>query len=616
MAKISEILNGSVAKTVQILNSLENGVRILKETLKTMPSDPGVYRMINTLGDAVYVGKAKNLKKRVISYTQIDKLPIRLQRMVAEIDHLVIVTTKTEVEALLLESNLIKKLKPRYNILLKDDKSYPYIFFPESHDFSKALKHRGSRAQKGDYFGPFANVGAVDEVLLSLQRIFMIRNCSDTSFKNRKRPCLQYYIKRCSAPCVEKITKADYAQSIDQAKNFLRGKTTVVQDFFAEKMQTESDLLNYEAAAIYRDQIKMMTELQEKQRIHVQGVESADIIALYQEGGQTVVQIFFFRYGRNYGTESIFLSHTKEQSDAQCMAAFLNLFYENREPSPLILLSHAPEDFDLIKESLSIKGVSKIEIPKLGVKKDLVMHAMTNATESLQRKSLETQSLKKVFSEIQGLFGLAHIPERIEIYDNSHFQGSNPVGVMVLATLEGFKSYRKYKFKFGRDDFAMMAEMLERRFKEETNFPDLLLIDGGKGQVSSVQKVLDKLNLSIPVVGIAKGEDRNAGHEYFVIKGKDPFQLDFKSPTLYFLQKIRDEAHRFAITTHRKQKIKDISKSTLDDLPGIGPKRKKAMLQYFGSLEAIKKAGVEDLILVKGINQPLAKAIYDFFKHE
>ena len=606
------------------LTQLEKGVQVLSSALNSMTLLPGVYRMISSSGEILYIGKAKSLKKRVVSYTRPETLPIRLQRMIAQIHKVEITTTQTELEALLLESNLIKKHKPKYNILLKDDKSYPYIHITGDHEFPKAVKYRGAKNKPGEYFGPFANAGAVDEAILSLQRIFMIRNCSESTFNNRKRPCLQYHIKRCSAPCVNKISKDDYASSIQQAKNFLKGKTTVVQDTFSNKMMIASNTQDYETAAKFRDRIKMMSELQSKQLINVSGINDADIIALHEESSNRVVQIIFFRNDRNYGTETIMLKHTEGEALENCMAAFLNQFYANKEPAPLLLLNQTPSDFQLIKDVLSEKYKSPIkwEFPKAGIKKDLINYALKNAADSVKRKAQESESMNKILKELTAIFDLAKTPQRIEVYDNSHIQGSFPVGCMIVATPDGFdkKSYRKFKIQkergFGGDDFAMMEEVLERRFNHEKDWglPDLLLIDGGKGQLTSVNNALHKAQLNIPVVCIAKGEDRHAGKEFLIMQEKEPFQLEFNSPLLYFLQRLRDEAHRFAITTHRSARIKNISKSKIDDLPGIGSLRKKALLQHFGSVEFIKQASIKELILVKGISYPLAKSIYEHFQ--
>lgn len=608
------------------LTQLEKGVAILSRALKTMPLLPGVYRMLSTSGEILYIGKAKSLKKRVVSYTRPEVLPVRLQRMIAQIHNVEITTTQTELEALLLESNLIKKHKPKYNILLKDDKSYPYIHITDDHKFPKAIKYRGARNKAGEYFGPFANAGAVDEAILSLQRIFMIRNCSETMFSSRKRPCLQYHIKRCSAPCVNKISQDDYATAIQQAKSFLKGKTTVVQEMFSKKMMIASGAQDFETAAKFRDRIKMMSELQSKQLINVSGINDADIIVLHEDAGHRVVQILFFRNDRNYGTETIVLRHAEHESLADCMAAFLNQFYTNKEPAPLLLLNQEPSDFQLIKRVFKAKYQLSIkwEFPKSGIKNDLINYALKNAVDSIKRKAQESDSMKKLLQELSRIFDLTQVPQRIEVYDNSHIQGSFPFGCMIVATPDGFdkKSYRKFKIKkertFGGDDFAMMEEVLERRFSHEKDWglPDLLLIDGGKGQLSAVQKALVKANLNIPIVCMAKGEDRHAGKEFLIMPEKEPFQLEFNSSLLYFLQRLRDEAHRFAITTHRSARIKNITKSKIDDLPGIGSLRKKALLQHFGSLEFIKQASIKELILVKGISYPLAKNIYEYFQED
>lgn len=608
----------------ELLTSLERGVQILKTALKTMPLLPGVYRMINAQGDVLYVGKALSLKKRVVSYTLIQQLPNRLQRMVSEIDRVEITTTYTEIEALLLESNLIKKLQPRYNILLKDDKSYPFILLTKDHDFPRVAKHRGVQKIKGNYFGPFASVMAVDETILSLQRIFQIRNCTDSYFENRDRPCLQYDIKRCTAPCVRKVSKADYAENVKQAIDFLKGKTDAIQRVFAEKMQKASEEMRFEDAGMYRDRIQLLTHIQSKQRINISGVQNTDVLALYRVGDHACVHVFFYRHGRNYGTQTIQLNHTREEPLETIQAAFITQFYSEHEPPRTVLMNIFPENFDLIKEAFVEKYKTKVdwEVPKGGVKAELVEHALSNAKGYMERKFQENASMIKIFDEIKEQFFLSQRPERIEIYDNSHIQGSDPYGVMVVATQEGFdkKSYRKFAIKtnrpdFGGDDFSMMREVMLRRFShvEDWGMPSLLLIDGGVGQINAVLETLESLNISVPVVGISKGPDRNAGREQFHMRGHEAFMLNEKSPTLYFLQRIRDEAHRFAIGTHRAKREKNIRQSVLDEIPGIGASRKKLLLQHFGSAQDVKRAGLNDLMMVKGISQSIAEKIYNYF---
>lgn len=607
----------------QPIDRLASGIHIIREVVRTLTSDAGVYRMLNEKGDILYIGKAKNLKKRVVTYTHIDKLPNRLQRMVSETITMEIVTTHTEIEALLLEANLIKRLQPRYNVLLKDDKSFPYILITKDHQYPRVLKHRGLHTIAGDYYGPFANVAAVDEAILVVQKIFKIRNCTDTYFSNRDRPCLQYHIKRCTAPCVKRIDDITYNDSVQQAKNFLIGKTDIVQKILADKMVILSDAMEFEKAAQVRDTLKLMTDIQSRQRINISGIRDADIIAIVKKNGMTCVQVFFFRYGQNFGTASFFLAHAQDETESASLAAFITQFYQERPPAPLILLNHDLDDRELIQEALA--GLHEcrlnVEIPKQGLKAELIEHAVQNATDAIDRKVTDSDNLKKMFEGIQALFDLPKVPERIEIYDNSHLQGSHACGVMVVATQNGFdkKSYRKFTPKEAatNDDFGMMKEFLYRRFQHKDDWvkPDLLLIDGGQGQLSAVQSILTELAIDVPVVGIAKGADRNAGRERFFMTDKETFQLPIDDPFLHFLQRLRDEAHRFAIGTHRQKRAKAITKSVLDDIPGIGGARKKKLLLHFGSAQSVSKAGITDLERVEGINRSVAQKIYDYF-HE
>ncbi len=605
---------------------LVSGVKVILGVVKTLSSSPGVYRMLGEQDNILYVGKAKNLKKRVISYTLVHKLPHRLQRMVAETVRMEVVTTHTETEALLLESNLIKKLQPRYNILLKDDKSFPYILLTADHSFSRITKHRGPKVSKGDYYGPFASVMAVDEAVLTLQRVFQIRNCQDSYFANRTRPCLQYDIKRCAAPCVGKISVDDYAESIRQAKNFLLGKADQVQQYLAEQMNAASAIMDYEKAAGYRDRLRLLTSIQSRQRINISGLYEADVIGLAQAGGQTCVQIFFFRHGRNLGTESFFLKHTAEENLEDSLAAFLTQFYQERAPAPLVLLSHKASELGLIRTALKEHHhqTTEWQIPKQGVKKEVVDHALMNARGSLERKQIESASMMRIFKELVEVFELPALPQRIEIYDNSHLQGKQAYGVMVVATSQGFekKAYRKFMIKETldmRDDYGMMREVLRRRLtrqdEESWQRPDLLLIDGGQGQLSAVVQVMSELGVDIPVVAIAKGPDRDAGKERFFMPGRDPFMLEGNSPLLHFLQRLRDEAHRFAIGTHRAKRTKILGQSKLDEIIGIGAARKKLLLQHFGSAQGVSTAGLSDLEVVKGISRSVALKIYQHF-HE
>lgn len=607
--------------------SLSKGIQIIKSVVKTLPDQPGVYRMISTKGDILYVGKAKNLRNRVTSYTLPEKLPTRLKRMISETATMVIVTTHSEIEALLLESNLVKKLQPRYNILLKDDKSFPYILITQDHDYPRTIKHRGPQKILGRYFGPFASNQAVNECLLLLQKVFLLRNCTDSTFASRTRPCLQYHIKRCSAPCVQKISHAKYEESVKQAIDFISGKTNEVQKHLASRMQEASDRLDYEEAATFRDRIALMARLVARQRINVEGLGEADIIAIAELSGQTCIQVFFFRHGQNFGTESFFLAHTEESTLPEKLSAFLNQFYADREPPKLILLSEEPVEFKLIQDSLKERyGKSiKWEIPQMGQKREIMDHALSNAQDALSRKQKENASIQRNLDEVAEIFGMPERPSRIEVYDNSHIQGSNPYGVMVVADETGFnkKAYRKFAIKsntleFGGDDYAMMREVMRRRFaradQEDWLLPDLMLIDGGLGQLNAVLEVVKEMDIQGPlVVGIAKGEQRNAGREKFFMEDRAPFSLPHTSSVLHFLQRLRDESHRFAIGTHRAGRQKSLFKSKLDDIPGIGPRRKKALLQHFGSAQAISAAGIQDLLLVEGVSTKVAEDIYAYF---
>ncbi|MBB6254167.1 excinuclease ABC subunit UvrC [Nitrospirillum iridis] len=609
---------------------LNRGVETIKAYLRTLPVTPGVYRMMNEAGDVLYVGKARNLKRRVANYTVPAKLPVRLQRMVAETVTMEFVTTHTEVEALLLESNLIKRLMPRYNVLLRDDKTFPHIMITRDHDYPALIKHRGTRTRAGDYFGPFASAGAVNRTITALQRAFLLRNCTDSVFATRTRPCLQFQIKRCTAPCVGRVNRAQYAEQVDEAAAFLAGKSRDIQTRMAQAMMDASEALDFESAAKMRDRIRALTAIQAHQDINVEGMEDADIIAAYQDGGSTCIQVFFFRGGRNNGNRAYFPSHDKNQGTAEVLAAFIAQFYDNRAAPALVLLSEEPDEQDLLAEALTLRAGRKVElaVPKRGDKKRLMDHALTNAREAHGRRLAETGSQAKLLAGVAEIFGLEGPPARIEIYDNSHIQGAHPIGGMVVAGPDGFikNAYRKFNIrdpKAAGDDFAMMREVLTRRFdralKEDPErttdtWPDLLLIDGGEGQLGVAVEVLAELGLSdIPLVGIAKGPDRDAGRERFFLPGRPPFGMDPRDPVLYFLQRLRDEAHRWAIGGHRQRREKAISASPLDEVAGIGPKRKKALLLHFGSAQAVSRAGLADLRAVDGISDAVAKIIYDHF---
>ncbi|MDD3182674.1 MAG: excinuclease ABC subunit UvrC [Alphaproteobacteria bacterium] len=605
------------------------GASILREYLKTMPTNAGVYRMLADDGTVLYVGKAKNLKNRVTSYTQQARLPNRLQRMVAQTRNMEIVITHTETEALLLEANLIQRFMPPFNVLLRDDKSFPYILITKDHEFPQLSKHRGIKSRKGFYFGPFASGGAVTETLTLMQRVFMLRTCSDSYFAQRSRPCLQYHIKRCTGPCCAKVSKQDYACQVAEACAFLRGQSQDVQLRMADEMQEASESLNFERAASLRDRIRVLTSMQARQDINLAGLGDADVIALHQQAGRSAIQVFFYRADRNYGTRSYFPTHDKQVTSGEVLGAFLAQFYADKEPPPLILLSEVPDQADLLARALSERAEHKITltVPKQDKKKRLVDHALTNAAAALGRRLADSVEQKKLLQQVAVLFGMSKPPVRIEVYDNSHTSGTYAVGAMIAAGPEGFlkKTYRKFNIKNaqGNDDFAMMTEVLERRFsrlikedpyKKSGLWPDLLLIDGGAGQVSKVQSVLQELGVTdVTLVGIAKGPDRNAGRERFFIPGHAPLSLPLQDSTLYYLQRLRDEAHRFAIGTHRARRTKAIGVSGLEEVPGIGAVRKKALLQHFGSAKSVAGAGIEDLARVSGISLKSAKIIYDYF---
>ena len=610
---------------------LGRGVDIIREQLRLLPDRPGVYRMLNEEGDALYVGKARSLKKRVANYTMPAKLPVRLQRMVSETISMEFVTTHTEVEALLLESNLIKRLAPRFNVLLRDDKTFPHIRITSGHEFPAVVKHRGSRDDQSIYFGPFASAGAVNRTITTLQRAFLLRNCSDSVFAIRTRPCLQFQIKRCTAPCVGRVSAGEYGEQVAQAEAFLTGKSREVQDRFASAMAEAAEALDYETAARFRDRIRALAAVSAHQDINVEGmVEDADVVAAHQEGGSTCVQVFFFRGGRNNGNRAYFPSHDKTQGAAEVLGAFVAQFYENKSPPALVLLSEEVPEQELLAEALGVRAGRRIELtaPQRGPKRRMIEHAVTNAREALGRRMAETSSQARLLAGLAELFRLDGPPARIETYDNSHIQGTNAVGAMVVAGPEGFlkNQYRKFNIKepgAAGNDIAMMKEVLTRRFERVARedpdrsggqWPDLVLIDGGEAQLAAAEAVLEELGIAdVPLVGIAKGPDRDAGRERFFLPGRAPFSLDPKDPVLYYLQRLRDEAHRFAIGTHRARREKAITASPLDEIPGIGPRRKKALLHHFGSARAVARAGLSDLEAVAGVNRATAKLIYDHF---
>lgn len=616
------------------LSQLERGCNLIREQAKMLPDSPGVYRMLNEKGEVLYVGKAKSLKKRVLSYATPSRTVQRIQRMIAQTMGMEFIHTHTEVEALLLEANLIKKFRPRYNILLKDDKSYPYILLTSAHDFPHVAKHRGAKTEKGDYFGPFASNWAVNRSIHTLQRIFMLRNCTDSYFEARKRPCLQYHIKRCTAPCVGLVSKEQYAEQVIEAKAFLFGESTAIQTRLATAMQAASDALNFELAAKYRDRIKALTAVQAHQDVNVQIEGDVDVVGLSQSEGQTCVQIFFFRGGQNYGNRSFFPVHTEGEDAAEIMSSFLMQFYEDKEAPAEILISHEVGQLKLMEQALSSREIQSrrvyISTPSRGMRVRLIEFVLRNAEDALQRHITERKGDAVLLEEVAKLFGLDEPPRRIEVYDNSHISGTNMVGAMIVAGPEGFRknAYRKFNIRDAAkgDDYGMMREVMTRRFgraadegvdREGEEWPDLVLIDGGLGQLSTVGKALEEVGVASDVVfvGIAKGEDRNAGREKFFLPGKEPFQLPIDDPVLQYLQRLRDEAHRFAIGAHRTRRTMQIGQSLLDEVPGIGAKRKKALLLHFGSAKAVQDAGLSDLERVEGISKDIARKIYSHF-HE
>jgi excinuclease ABC subunit C len=608
-------------------SAVTTGAEVIRDLAARLPGKPGVYRMYDGKGDVIYVGKARNLKNRVSNYARGQGHNNRIALMISLTANMEFVVTATEAEALLLESNLIKKLKPRFNVILRDDKSFPYILIARDHATPQLAKHRGARNRRGRYFGPFASAGAVNQAINTLQKAFLLRSCSDSVFENRTRPCLLHQIKRCSAPCVGLISEHDYNQLTEEAEAFLETGGGPVKAGLARKMEAAAEALDFEQAARYRDRIQAMSFVTQAQGINPQGVDEADVFGIAQEGGATCVQVFFFRSGQNWGNRAYFPRTDKSMSTAEILAAFIGQFYDDRPLPKLILLSEAIAELDLYGEAFSAHAGYKVEVaaPQRGEKKSLAEHAASNAREALGRKLAESASQNRLLAGTAAAFGLEQPPQRIEVFDNSHIQGAHAVGAMVVAGPEGFmkSQYRKFNMRQppSGDDFAMMREMLTRRFSRllgedtgEAQWPDLLLIDGGQGQVSAVLKVLEELGISdVPVVGVAKGPDRDAGREHFFVPGRPSFMLEARDPVLYYVQRLRDEAHRFAIGSHRARRAKAISANPLDDIAGIGPTRKKALLQSFGSAKAIARAGVSDLAAVDGVSKQLAQTIYDFF---
>lgn len=609
------------------------GHSLVQNYLKTLDGSPGVYRMLDAQARVLYVGKARNLKARVSSYARPAGHSGRISRMISETTSMMFLTTKTETEALLLEQNLIKQLKPKYNVLLRDDKSFPNILVSRAHAFAQIKKHRGAKKEKGNYYGPFASAGAVNRTLSQLQKVFLLRNCSNAQFESRTRPCLLYQIKRCSGPCVGMIPEADYSESVGDAERFLSGRSTQIQETLAKQMQAASDAMEFERAGSLRDRIRALTQVQTSQGINPRSVSEADVIALHLESGQACVQVFFIRANQNWGNRDYYPRVGAEIEADEVLEAFIGQFYDTKEPPRQLILSHPIENSDLMVEALTQKLGRKVEIvvPQRGEKAELIAGAARNARESLARKMAETATQTKLLKGLAEAFDLDASPQRIEVYDNSHIQGTNAVGAMIVAGPDGFmkNSYRKFNIKDESltpgDDFGMMKEVLMRRFKrllkedpdrDEGHWPDLLLIDGGAGQVSVVAEIMREMGVEdIPMVGVAKGVDRDHGKEEFHRRGERPFALQRNDPVLYFVQRLRDEAHRFAIGTHRAKRAKAVGATPLDDVPGVGATRKRALLAHFGSAKAVGRANLVDLKAAEGISDALAETIYDFF-HE
>jgi len=656
--------------------SVRAGAEVIRDFWKTLPNSPGVYRMIDAAGDVLYVGKARSLKKRVANYMRgIGHGGHRTMRMIAETAAMEFVTTQTETEALLLEANLIKQLRPRYNVLLRDDKSFPYILITGDHAAPQLVKHRGARTRRGNYYGPFANAGAVTRTVNALQRAFLLRTCTDSYYENRTRPCLLFQIKRCAAPCTGEISLADYGHLVEEARGFLSGRSSAVKEMLAGEMQAASEALEFERAARYRDRLAALSAVQTSQDINPQGVEEADVFALDEQAGQFCVQVFFFRNHQNWGNRAYFPKADKSLPPEEVLTSFIAQFYDDKPCPRLVLVSHEPAERDLLVDALSARAGQRVEIaaPKRGEKRDLVAHAAQNAREALGRRLADTSSQRKLLAAVGEALGLAEAPRRIEVYDNSHISGTNAVGAMIVAGADGFMKshYRTFNIRSQDltpgDDYGMMREVMQRRFarllkeapREEAGqtgdvspagaapdfsssgedqaahglpdvppetggdedeafpaWPDLVLIDGGKGQLEAARQVLAELGITdVPLVGVAKGADRDAGRETFVIPGREPFRLPPRDPALYFIQRLRDEAHRFAIGTHRAKRKRDIGRNPLDEIVGVGPARKRALLHHFGTAKAVSRASLDDLQRVPGINAATARLVYDFF-HE
>lgn len=640
----AEFQNDEVDFNLEALpDALKSGIEVIAGFVRTLPNGPGVYRMFDTAGDVLYVGKARNLKKRVTAYARGVAHTNRVARMISETANMEFITTATETEALLLESNLIKQLRPRYNVLLRDDKSFPYILLTRDHPAPQIAKHRGARQRKGDYFGPFASAGSVKRTIDALQKAFLLRSCSDSFYENRTRPCLLFQIKRCAAPCTGEISTEGYGELADEARNFLSGRSGAIKRELGARMQAAAESLEFETAARYRDRLAALSAINASQDINTQDVEEADVFAIDEQAGQFCVEIFFFRNHQNWGNRALFPRAHSSVPLAEVFAAVISQFYDDKPAPRLVLLSRTIDDIDLLADALSSRMGRKVEVavPQRGEKRDLVQHALKNASEALSRKLAETAGQEKLLGALGAAFGLPAPPRRVEVYDNSHISGTNAVGGMIVAGPGGFMKthYRTFNISsdtIAGDDFGMMREVLKRRFsrlvsekaaeaddaaliKDKEAFPawpDLIIVDGGKGQFQAALATLAEAGApDVPLVAIAKGADRNAMRETFFMTGREPFKLPPRDPALYFIQRLRDEAHRFAIGTHRAKRKRELTKNPLDEIPGIGPARKRALLQHFGTVKAIRMAALDDLSDAPGVNEATARAIHAFF-HE
>jgi excinuclease ABC subunit C len=639
-ARLPEAAGEDAAEAI-VEGTLAVGHAAIENAVRLAPTSPGVYRMLNAASDVLYVGKAKNVRKRLSSYARANApLPARILRMIAATVNVEIVSTSTETEALLLEANLIKQLRPRFNVQLRDDKSFPYILITGDHWAPQILKHRGAQSRPGRYFGPFASAGAVNRTITALQRAFLIRSCTDGFFESRTRPCLLHQIRRCSGPCTQEIDFPGYSELVREAGDFLSGRSHAVKQLLAAEMEKASSELEFETAALYRDRLAALSAIQSQQGINPRTVEEADVFAIHQEGGYSCVEVFFFRTGQNWGNRAYFPKAEKSFTPEEVLASFLAQFYDDKPPPKLILLSHEIEESALLADALAVKAGFKVEVstPKRGEKKELIGHALTNAREALGRKLSDTATQSRLLQGMATTLGLPQVPKRIEVYDNSHIQGTNAVGAMIVAGPDGFikNQYRKFNIKSEGltpgDDYAMMREVLERRFKrllkppegnaekaraDDDSFPqwpDLVIIDGGRGQLNAVREIFEGLGLTqVSLMAVAKGPDRDAGRETLFMPDREAIKLEPRDPVLYFIQRLRDEAHRFVIGSHRKLRKKDIREAGLQEIPGIGPSRKRALLHHFGTLKEIERASIADLGKVPGVSAESARKIFEFF---